>query len=353
MQTNEIYSLAVWFEVNVEQASLQSHYNTLLRGLRPLLDNATPQSLQKLEKFKIEQYRDLTSRLSAIDESALTDAQKDVLMHMELNTVILGQAGSYLHNLLLLPQDNSYVVATLKSSIDRLSRAIGYFKSMRTSMINILRPEFLDKTLVPDGKCLTRLKFYNDASINNVVNLRDWSRSWFTIARGFSMAVNQPPEDFEIISADKGSLILDLMLNIEVVKLITEAITSLAELATQIISVKLAVEGVKSLKGKMDEATYEKMLKQVTESLESDEEKIVEKVVEQLKEKNLIFNTQCNNELISAIRELTKYSQKGGGINCIASEANHEVCKSFNLNYKQLQEKSELKLIEDKDEIKD
>ena len=220
-------------------------------------------------------------------------------------------------------------------------------------MVNILKPEFLTEQPIPEGKCLARLKFHNEASINNVVNLKDWSKSWFTIARGFSMAVNQPPEDFEIVSADKGSVIIDLMLNIEVIKLITEAITSLAELATQIISIKIAVEGVKSLKGKMDEATYEKALKQATDSVKRDEEKIIEKVVEELKERKLVLNVQCNNELISAIRELTKYNQKGGSINCIASEVNHDICESFNLNYKQLQEKSELKLIEEKDEIKD
>ena len=214
-------------------------------------------------------------------------------------------------------------------------------------MAKVLNEQYSTTTSISETKCLTRLKFHNDAAINNVVNLKDWSKSWFTIARGFSMAVNQKPQDFEIIGADKGSLIIDLMLNIEVVKLITETLTSMAELATQLTALKMAIDGVKALKGKMDEDTYNKMLQQVTENVTKDEKEIVQKVVEHLKNEELILDQTCQNELVSAIRELTKFNQKGGSLNCIANKVNENISHSLNESYKQLQNKSKLKLLED------
>lgn len=161
---------------------------------------------------------------------------------------------------------------------------------------------------------ITRLKFHNNAAIDN---LKDWSQIWHTIARGFSIAVNQTPEDFEVVSTDKGSVTVDLMLNIEVVKLIIETLKAMAELATELIALKVGIEGVKTLKGKVDENTYNTMLDQVTENVRKDEEQLIENVIKHLKEQNLIVNKHCHNELVSAIKELTKYNQKGGSIHCL------------------------------------
>ena len=347
MQTNELYALALWFEQNIEQDPVQNHYSSLYNNLKNLIGNPSEKNLKEVENLKVSQYEKLIQRLSTIDTFGLTDTQNNILRNMDLNSIVLTESTEYLNNLLLLPQDNSYVASTLKFDIDRLTMAVSSFKAIRIHMAKVLNEQYLTTTSISETKCLTRLKFHNDAAINNVVNLKDWSKSWFTIARGFSMAVNQKPQDFEIIGADKGSLIIDLMLNIEVVKLITETLTSMAELATQLTALKMAIDGVKALKGKMDEDTYNKMLQQVTENVTKDEKEIVQKVVEHLKNEELILDQTCQNELVSAIRELTKFNQKGGSLNCIANKENENISHSLNESYKQLQNKSKLKLLED------
>lgn len=348
MQTNELYSLAVWFHENITVDPVHSLYHTLHTDLKRLTATPNPQSLKKARQLKEKQYGLLIERLNTIDESGLTDTHKEILRDMELQSLILSPAKEYLHNLLILPQDNAYVVSTLKASNDRIVEAIKSFRDLRIQMREVLQPEYLEAPNIPNNKCLTRLRFHNDAAIDNVVHLKDWSKSWHTIARGFSMAVNQAPEDFEIISTDKGSVIVDLMLNIEVVKLVTETLKSMAELAGELIALKMTIEGFHKLKGKVDDKTYQNMLEQVTESVKKDEEELIEKVVEKLKEQNLVDNENCRNELISAIKELTKYNQRGGSIQCISSDENKITSEELNSNFKQLQEKSELKLIEDK-----
>lgn len=353
MQTNELYSLALWFNKNIEADPVYSLYNKLHSDLKRLTATPNPQNLKHAQKLKAEQYSSLIERLDAIDELGLTDTHRKILRDMELQSLLLSPSKEYLHNLLILPQDNAYVVSTLKTSTDRIAQAVNAFKSLRIHMENVLAPVYLEATDIPDNKCLTRIRFHNNAAIDNVVDLKYWSKTWHTIARGFSMAVNQAPEDFEIVSTDKGSVIVDLMLNIEVVKLVTETLKAMAELATELIALKVAIEGVKALKGKMDEKTYNAMLEQVTKNVRKDEEKLIENVVEHLKEQNLVVNEHCQNELVSAIKELTKYNQKGGSIHCISTDKNKITSKALNSNFRQLQDQSELKLIEDKQELED
>ncbi|HJS16386.1 MAG TPA: hypothetical protein VJ795_15025, partial [Rheinheimera sp.] len=317
MQTNELYTLALWYENNIDQDPVVSHYTKLHSILQKTTSNLTAENLNSANNAKREYYELIVERLNLVAAEKLTDTQKDILIHMGLQSLILSPAKEYLSSLLLLSHDYPYILNTLKSGNDRLTQASSSFRAFRVQMQKILPPKYLETPTIHQNKCLTRLTFHNEASINNIVNLKDWSKSWFTIARGFSMAVNQAPEDFELISADKGSLIVDLMLNIEVVKLITETITSLAELATQLISLKMAIEGIKELKDKMDKSTYEQMLKQVTKSVSEDEEQIINKVIDRLKGQGLLKNENCKNELNSAIKELIKYNQKGGSINCI------------------------------------
>ncbi|MEZ8882155.1 hypothetical protein AB4511_04490 [Vibrio sp. 10N.222.54.F6] len=348
MQTNELYALAKWFEKQIEIKPVLSYYTKLHTSLKNATANPTQANLDNADKIKHAVFDELSERLSLVDESTLTDNQRQVLRDLDLQSILLAQSKDYLHNLLVLPQDYSYILSTLNTVIERLSRTVTSFKQIRTNMELTLRALYLEPIFIPENKCLTRLHFQNDACIDNVVNFKDWGKSWFTIARGFSMAVNQAPEDFEIISADKGSVIVDLMLNIEVVKLITETLTAMAELATQLIAFKMSISAAKELKSKIDKDTYEKMIAQVTEKAEKDEETLIESVVDRLVEKGLVLNKTSSNELTSAIKELAKYNQKGGNIDCISSPENKAISESLNAQYKQLQDKSEVKFIEDK-----
>ena len=63
-----------------------------------------------------------------------------------------------------------------------------------------------------------------------------------------------------------------------------------------------------------------------------------------------------NNELTKALRELAKFNQKGGSIQCISQNTednNAEVVEQLNSSFKQLQDRTELKLLEDKEDSQD
>lgn len=350
MQTNELYSLAKWFEANIEANAIVQHYTRLYNSLKSTTANPNQKNLKDAEQIKYDGYINLTERLALVEESDLTDTQRQIFRRLDLQSLFLSQSKEYLNNLLILPQDYSYILSTLATVIERMNRIITSFKQVKIHMEVTLSDDYLEPILIPENKCLTRLHFQNEACIDNVVSFKDWGKSWFTIARGFSMAVNQAPEDFEIVSADKGSVIVDLMLNIEVVKLITETLTAMAELASELIAVKMSISAVKALKNKVDKDTYESMIAQVTENVKKDEETLIESVIDKLTEQGLVLNKTSNNELTSAIKELAKYNQKGGNIDCLASQENKAISESLNSQYKKLQDKSEVKFIEDKHE---
>ncbi|WP_155483718.1 hypothetical protein, partial [Vibrio campbellii] len=84
MQTNELYALALWFEKNIEQDPLQTHYVSLYNNLKSLIGNPTEQNLKKAENLKVSQYEKLIQRLSSVDTSELTDTQSNILRNMDL-----------------------------------------------------------------------------------------------------------------------------------------------------------------------------------------------------------------------------------------------------------------------------
>lgn len=349
MQAHELYTLSSWYKSQVtDNESIITLYTKALNSIKASSANNT--NIHAIRKQSLEL---LLNKLSSIDYSELNDTHRAILLDMELTGLILEPAIESLKHLFSPTSDNSFIVNILNSNIATLNKAHAALIHTYTYMPVILKDELLYAPKTSEGKYLTRLTFHNKASINNVVELKEWSKSWHTIARGFSMANNQPPEDFEIVSADRGSFIVDLQLTLETVKLISETLTSISDLAISLTGLYTALESAKLLKKMLEPEIYKTALTQATDNIKKEEDELIEKVLKMLEDRKLILNLQSRNELHSAIKELISFNEKGGSIKCIASnkenDVENKIIENLNDSYLTIQNKTEIRLIEKKD----
>ena len=55
-----------------------------------------------------------------------------------------------------------------------------------------------------------RVEFREGALIDNVKSWKYWSKEWYDISRGITMALDRAPEDIRVVSAGRGSILMDL-----------------------------------------------------------------------------------------------------------------------------------------------
>lgn len=345
MQINEVYSLAKWYRESVGPHNPSKIFDDCLTGIRTV----------KMRGHDVNTYIDqchskMLQLVEELDFSLLTPNQRRCLQHMELESLLLEKAPEHYNTLFNLSEyDVNYVVANLEEYQQIFKAASATFNQCVASLPNIVEEDLLSPVSVPEGKVLTRLTFHNEASINNVVEFNQWAKSWNFIARGFAMSVGETPETFEIVNADRGSFIVDLLVGAGAMKVLFEALKSFTDLAISVTDLTMKLQQMKGLKNAVSDDLYEQFVKEAKDSIEKEENDIIEKVIEQLKSKGLIQNPEANNDLAKAIREMHKFNTQGGSIACLSSNDDlfdEESVKQLNESYRQLQHKSGLKLIE-------
>ncbi|HBC3447640.1 TPA: hypothetical protein KDY51_001499 [Vibrio parahaemolyticus] len=349
MQIDELYTLSKWYLENVSSLNLNTH----LSNVTTVIKNLQAQKNSKSYKPHLqERLSDLKGLLEQINYSGLTSNQRRCLNHLDLNSIVTENAISHFELLFSMAEDDpNYVLTTLDSYIKILQKANAAFSQINTQLPVVIESKTLLPIEVPEGKVLTRITFHNEATINNLVEFNHWAKSWNMIARGFSMSIGEPPETFEVVNADRGSFIIDLLVGASVMTVVFKALKTFTDLAISVTDLTIKLQQVKGLKNSVSNDVYKQFVEEAKNNIEAEEQRIVEKVIDTLQEKELIKNPEAKNELARAIKEMYKFNAQGGTMNCLASndEAfDEESIKQLNESYLHLQDKSELKLIEDK-----
>lgn len=344
MQTSDFNSFLVWAENNFNNETIKKELSDLINLVKQYRQGVSiagkrhPTAESKLKNIK--------EFFSKIDLTPLTTAQKEILTSSDMESYFIGEE-SLVQS---LTDDFSKLSEPMLTELHRkyiyLCSAI---KQTRNGFNNLLEDLHIHEQEIPDNKAVLRLRFKDQAEISNVVNLNEWSKSWYSIARGFSMAVKKSPEDFEIINTEKGSVIIDLLLHLETIQLISDAISSLADMSIKLIELKAALEGYKLIKSEFSNSE-DSNEKEYTAKIDELEKGLYEKVVVKLLAENKFNNKDCKNELTSAIKELSKFNQKGGEMGCLPSSITKDECEELNKNIHLLNEKKLPELLEHKED---
>ena len=166
------------------------------------------------------------------------------------------------------------------------------------------------------------------------------------------MAINESPEDFEVVNADRGSLLLDILSTAGAITVIATALKSLTDLAASVIECRIKLKEMNSFKNVVSDETYNNFIDEAKSKLELEEDNLIERVVAKLKDDGLVKAEHVDNELNRSIREIYKFNSSGGGIFCLASNDesfDSDSVETLNRSYAQLQEQPELQLLTAKD----
>ncbi|EKZ8662485.1 hypothetical protein [Vibrio alginolyticus] len=349
MQIKDIYELSSWFVEKVHKTQIQ---NLVAQCVVHIKKNQ-PQGLHSIESAIGTPRQNLFNALNKIDSSQLTLNQRKCLSHLNVGFLMS-------HNIVnefevifdMLSYDSNHVIVSLERYVQYLKVAAQHFAQLEQHLASVVPPEHLEPLDIPVGKVLTRLTFQNDASINNLVEFHQWAKSWNLIARGVSMAINESPEDFEVVNADRGSLLLDILSTAGAITVIATALKSLTDLATSVIECRIKLKELNSFENVVSDETYNNFMEEAKRKLELEEDSLIDRVVAKLKEDGLVKADHVDNELNRSIREIYKFNSSGGGIFCLASNDesfDSDSVEKLNQSYAQLQEKPELQLLTTKD----
>ncbi|WP_337911951.1 hypothetical protein [Vibrio cholerae] len=351
MEAKQMYQLAIWYKENVLRYDISSKLKAFNASITQMLGSTSDMS-SKLAHIKTASIKYVFA-LEQIDVNSLGYDELEILKKLGLNYIILRPSINEL-NRILQQGDLQEISARMSHAFQTVQTVDGYFKSFLDTFEKIFgspdESEFFDS----NGKVLTRIRFTNDASISNVVDLNNWSERWNTIARGYSMALGQAPESFEVIGASRGSIIFDLLLDFETVKLFSETFNLLTESAFNIAELYAAIKGIEILK-KSSPELHKKNLDHIEALIANKKDEMADQVADKLLEKLLNKNKKSDGEvkenLKRSIKELDNFIHKGGDINFRAESDKVEIVEEIQLvnsALKQLQHRTEQKQLEDK-----
>ncbi|HHX8342013.1 TPA: hypothetical protein ACVOYS_000658 [Vibrio alginolyticus] len=325
MNINELLTLSNWAISVIDRSSFINSLQSAGKSLRLSLDRNDPREKRRQNlRALLESFQ---GKLKFIEQDRkLTDAEIEFLEGLGLKTIILPSA---IDSYKLALQENGSLESSIhiiEQKLIVLKNAYSHFKQLSEVLSQVsvtISGGQNQEQLFQEGKILTRLRFHDEASISNVVDFERWGKSWHTIGRGFSMLHGYAPEDVEIVSAGKGSILIDLLANIDTINSIGEAINHLLDSVKHLVGIKVAISSLDALSSKQArDAAEQKVYEQMLEQLQSEQESALESNYDNIA-KILIDKVDGNPksvaELRRAIKELDSFIQSGGDIEYIQS----------------------------------
>ncbi|WP_135442658.1 hypothetical protein [Vibrio tasmaniensis] len=346
-----MYQLARWYRNNVVGFAIEdSLIDAKTKTNNMMSGNSSAETKRQYIRGYLNKH---IESLSNIDLAQLSFNDIEVLERLGLKYIILGPAIPSLSQI-SEQGDVQEISARISDSLQTLQSTNTQFEHFLAAFDMIFGSVTDIEDMDNYGKVLTRVRFHNDALISNVVNLSDWTARWNTIARGYSIALGEAPETFEVVGASKGSIIFDLLLDFETVKLFSETFNLLAESAFNVAELYAAIKGIDILKNsnpELHKKSVEHIEAEIVKMNEEMAEQVAGKLLEKLNQDGIKQNGEVKESLKRSVKELDNFVHKGGDINFRTESEDIDMTEQVllvNNALKQLQHRSKQKQIEDK-----
>mgnify|MGYP006179352477 CR=1 FL=1 len=96
---------------------------------------------------------------------------------------------------------------------------------------------------------MMRIYFKDASSINNLSDLKKLGSTWYDIGRGIAMTQDKSPEDFVVVGAQKGSIILELAVAARIATSVSKILLETLKVAEKVIDILKKVEELKANTG--------------------------------------------------------------------------------------------------------
>jgi hypothetical protein len=314
MQIEELYGLTEWIDSAIVKAEIVQKYQQL-HGI--LEQNSRPN--QQKQPFE-EQKNKLIAALSAIPLDKLSAGQIGVLRELGIADDLGSSGVAVVEDVLYRNAiDIANAAQQINERISRFNEAVQWAQQEKVLLDKILSPESIT---ISEGMVLLRVRFAGEASVDNLTELRDWSKTWWEIGRGLSMANDQSPEAISVVGASKGSIVLSLLATYGIAKSASGIILSALRVAEKYYDIKRKAQEVRALEIQNNEA--EKALEKAAE--EHKKAGVEEIVKETIKELGLEPTGEGDKvtALTSATRKLVDFVTKGGEVDFVKPDGEAE-----------------------------
>ncbi len=308
MNVVELYTLAKWVNREIVETELSAKYS----NLHAILQQNVHHPSETLEEHK----NDLIEAVKSIDLTTLTKVQTAFLNEIKILHA-LGTQGveqiEYIWNHHGL--DIITAVEKFLAIINDLNNGVNKLNSIFESLDGCIH----DDSNKYKNEVLIRVSFQDDASMSNIKDFKDWADKWHLIGRGIAMAHNKKPEDIKIVGATRGSIVLDLIANPEIVATIGGIMLLVLEVTERVANIIAKAAEIRHIDTKdkelrKDVANLEKTAKK------SKEAEITNIINLQITQLNLKDDNEKTSILKKSITTLVDFLEKGGGLELIAPE---------------------------------
>lgn len=258
-----------------------------------------------------------------------------MLSRLEILQYIGSEGVTNLENLLFR---NSLDIATATAEVNsihaKISQAIQKSDQLKTNLITLVDDD--DEDSDEGEQVIMRVHFQNDASLNNLTDLKKLSTTWWEIGRGIAMAHDGAPEDVKIVGAQKGSIIIELAVVAAIAATTSRIILSALKVADRVLTIRKKSEEIKALK-----LGNQKLEAELAKEADKEKKEGLESITKEISV-NLNVNQNGDGEkfkvLEKSVKNLIEFVEKGGEVDFYSpeeSEDNPDI-EQMRLNFEEI-----------------
>lgn len=308
MNITELYRLTEWIRANIQGRNIPNKYQELYN-----LVHRNSQPNQAKVPFE-DQRADLEKTISELPLFELSNEQRELLARLEISQYV-GETGVTTLNDLFTRQalDIVTVANRLQQTIEKINSGIARANNIGNGLKDIV-----DTTKVPQSMPILRVTFTRDASIQDVTELESWSKVWSSIGRGVAMTLGMAPQDLKVVGASEGSIVLELTSHVEIIAIFNFIVMAALHHAKDFLQIrKLSAETKKAkIEAKTAELFQEKLRAELDNARKNSADQIATEVLKQFPS-DKARTGEVNTALSLSIRELIKFMEKGGQVDCV------------------------------------
>lgn len=304
MDVSQIINLANWSSENLPEIS--SSYGQLHQALDHNARQAQKQPLR-------DHLNGLTSLLKKMSFEHLTNEEIDLLR--DLDTLkYLGQPGvEFVGDTVTTSDFDPASAATdIQAAVNNINQTVQKLKNSRASLSE-LGLEMLEDELILGELPLVRVRFKEEAALEDVSLLKNWTANWYDIARGAALSVGETPQSVKVVGAANGSVIITLATAASVTTVLAIIAKNAGRIASEVLSIANDIEDFRHKK-RLNKVIEDELKRQQTAVQETGVEDTLSEIKETVPQ---LIENEVDNALRKSITKYFDFYKKGGDVDFI------------------------------------
>jgi hypothetical protein len=304
MDVSQVINLGIW-SADVLPDLIRKY--TALHQV--LSHNATQQQKQPVR----EVHRTLLQALEQMSFDQLTNEEVDLLNDLDALQYLGKQGAQAVTDMITMSDfDPASAAADLQIAIERLQTANQDISAAKGAL------QKLDLELMPDEMVQMelpqiRVRFKDEASVDDVSRLKKWTADWYDIARGAAMSVGEPPQSVKVVGASNGSVIVTLTAVASVTIVLAIIAKNAGRVASEVLSIANDIEDFRHKK-RLNKIIEGELKRQQTDVQNTGTEDTIAEIKSAV---SLPINNETEAVLRKSVSKYFDFYAKGGDVDFI------------------------------------